>query len=99
MLQDEFIQKLRCVVNRSPLARVDADLLQRVNRLILAGAVSNQQGQRLSRPLDAGLVNREGTLLYPVYGDTPTLIGREAIRLDQLRLGDQDLAEQPETGI
>jgi uncharacterized protein YbaR (Trm112 family) len=84
MISDEFIEMTRCLHTGRPLHRADKTLCERLNQAIGAGHVQNRSGETVARAIDAGLVNEDGSLLYPVYDDIPQLLSDEAIPLAQL---------------
>ena len=55
-----------------------------MNAAIAAGKLCNRLGRKLSRVIDAGLVNSEGTLLYPILDHVPELLRDEVIELEEL---------------
>ncbi len=82
MLREKLLQMLICPEDRSPLHLADPDLLERLNRSIAAGEVRNRAGQKLEEPLEAGLVRKDGKLLYPVVENIPKMLLDEAISLE-----------------
>ena len=74
----------RCPQRGTPLRLADQDLLDRANRAVAAGTLTNRMGRVVETSLDGGLVNDDGSLLYPIRGGIPCLIRDEAIELDQL---------------
>ena len=76
---------LVCPIDHTPLELAGNQLLARVNRAIAAGRVKNRVGRLLERPLDAGLLRADQTLLYPIIDDIPVLLADEAIPLKEIR--------------
>lgn len=83
MISEDLLSILRCPVTHQPLHAADSSLLARLNAKIEAGQVVNRLGEAISQPLDGGLVNQAGTLLYAVRDDIPCLLTDEAIDLEQ----------------
>ena len=83
-VSDELLEIIRCPLSHSRLELADESLLGRLRAAIVAGEVRNRAGDLVSRPAEGGLINTDGTLLYPIYDDIPDLIGDEAIPLDQI---------------
>ena len=81
--QEAIDQFLQCPITKEGLAWADAELLRDLNKKIEAGEVANRIGLAMSEPLDAALVNRSGTILYPCYGGLPALLVDEAIDLEK----------------
>ena len=83
MIGDDFLRILRCPLTHQPLTLAGADLLERVNAAVDAGGIVNRLGETVTRRLDGGLVNQQGTLLYAIHDDIPCLLTDEAIDLGQ----------------
>ena len=85
MLPEEFVKITRCPLHGTPLALAEPQLVDCINKAVLAGSVNNRAGRVVSVPLEAGLVNDDHSLIYPIYHNIPSLMGDEAIPLEQLR--------------
>ncbi len=83
-LSEDFLQMVRCPVSGKPLVPADAELLARVNDAVASGRLKTRIGDLVTRPLDAGLVDRDGRYMLAVYDDIPNLIPDDSIPLDQL---------------
>ena len=84
MFSPEFIKITRCLHTGTGLRLVEPGLLQRLNRAIAAGQLTNVLGQSVTQALDAALINDAGDLAYPVRRDVPVLLRDEAIDIGQL---------------
>ena len=84
MIDEKLIQMLRCPIDGSELALADQLLVRRVNEGIRRGEVRDRHDQKVTQPLDEGLVSAASNRLYAVRGGIPTLIADEAIELNQL---------------
>lgn len=84
MIAENLLCILRCPQDRSSLRNADQATIDRVNRLIAAGRVTNRAGEKVDRPIDGGLVREAGDLLYPVYDQIPVLLADEAFDLGAL---------------
>ena len=79
MLEPEFVDMLRCVVTGSQLRLLDDPALTKLNAAIVGGRVKTRVGQRLERPLEAALVNADGSCAYQVLDGIPVLLQEQAI--------------------
>ena len=85
MSQDErLLDIVCCPVTHSPLARMSADELERLNALIAEAKISNRGDEVLADALEDALVTRDGKLAYPIRDGIPILLGEEGISLAQL---------------
>ena len=79
MLDQEFVAILRCVATGSELRLLDEPALAKLNDAIVDGRVTTRVGQRLERPLEAALVNADGSWVYQVLDGIPVLLLEQAI--------------------
>ena len=84
-MEKELPAILVCPTDHTPLSRADGRTINRVNRAIAAGRITNRAGRPVEQPIDGGLVRSDKTLLYPVLDGIPVLLADEAIPLTQIR--------------
>ena len=82
MIDAQILRMLRCLQTGQPLRRADPDLCARVNQEIAKGHIYNRLGRRITEPLEGGLVNDTGTILYPIQRGIPQLLLDEMICLE-----------------
>ena len=80
-MKNEVLALLRCPVTESSLAIAAAELVDSLNQRIEAGTLTNRLGQAVDKPFESGLVNEDGTLLFPVRGEIMVLVADQAIEL------------------
>jgi uncharacterized protein YbaR (Trm112 family) len=73
-----------CPVTRSPLELMPADLLARINALIVAGELKRVNDELVEQNLEAGLMTRDGRIAYPIRDGIPVLLEEHGILLGQL---------------
>ena len=73
-----------CPVTHSPLERISADELERLNALIASARLSNRGEELITDALEDALVTRDGKLAYPIRDGIPILLGEEGIAMAQL---------------
>ena len=83
-MDKRLLSILRCPVTHKGLAVAKGDVLDRVNKAIAAGGVSNRDGNVLSDPLDEALITDDEKLVYPVANGIPVMLEGESISLDQV---------------
>ena len=80
MIDKDLLSILACPETHQPLAEADEALLAGVNAAIEAGGCTNVGGEKVDRPLEAGLVREDGQVVYPVRDTIPVLLIDEGIR-------------------
>jgi uncharacterized protein YbaR (Trm112 family) len=83
MISAELLKILVCPENQSSLIVASTELLARLNRAIASGELNNRAGQKVERPLGAGLLRQDERVLYPIVDEIPMLLVDEGILLDQ----------------
>jgi uncharacterized protein YbaR (Trm112 family) len=78
-IDPELLALLACPESRQPLSEASADVLQRVNAAITGGGFKNVGGANVGHPLEAGLVRKDGTIVYPVRDGIPVLLVEEGL--------------------
>jgi uncharacterized protein len=86
-MNSQLLEILRCPQDGTVLMEADSELLTKVNEAIRDGRVTNRTGERLSHPIDGGLVRAARDVLYPIVDGIPMLLRDEAIALEQLAAG------------
>lgn len=83
-MEKRLLNILRCPVTHKGLTLARSDLLNRVNKAVEAGELSNRGGDVLADTLAEALVTDDGKVLYPVSNGIPVLLEGESIDLEQL---------------
>lgn len=84
MVDPKLIALLRCPIDGNEVKLAEDSLVTRINDGIQRGEIRDRQEQKVMEPIDAGLVNHDGTRLYPIRGGIPTLVADEAIEVPNL---------------
>lgn len=72
---------MRCPETRQRLAYLELSVVEKFNRDIALGKVSNRAGVKISEPIEGGLVREDGSFFYPIRFQIPVLLVDEAIAL------------------
>ena len=78
---DEVIGLLECPVTRQPLEWASDAVLSRLELLRKQGRLLDRSGASLIDQLCAGMVNREGSVFYPVSNGLPVLLKERSVAL------------------
>ena len=89
MIHPQLLSILRCPMTQSQLQIADEAVIESVNAAIATGKMQSRVMETLTRPLDSGLVNADGSLLMPVYENIPDMNPDDVIALEQLDQLDQ----------
>lgn len=77
----DVIGLLECPLTRQPLDLALDAVLSRLESLRTQGLLLDRSGAPVSGELLAGLVNRDGTVFYPVSNGLPVLLKERAVDL------------------
>jgi uncharacterized protein YbaR (Trm112 family) len=83
-MDKRLLDILCCPTTRQPLRPLRREELDTLNRAIEAGAVRNAS-VTVDRALQAGLITRDGKLVYRIDDEIPVMLADEAIATGQLR--------------
>ena len=81
-LDDAILSRLRCMHTASPLHLADVEALQSINHEIANRTLRDRLGRTITKPFDAGLLNQEGTVFYPIINGIIQMMRDELIELD-----------------
>ncbi len=73
---------VRRPATRSNLQFADSRDIEKMNVGIAAGNVINRGGEKVDATLKSGLINENGSLLFPVRGGIFTLVSDRAIEIN-----------------
>ena len=96
MIHPQLLSILRCPTTQSPLQIADETVIDNINAAIGIGEIQSKIMETLKRPLDSGLINAEGSLLMPVYGNIPDMNPDDVIDLRQLEQFNGENTEETE---
>lgn len=85
MIDKDLLDILACPETKQELELADAALIEKINGAINQGKIKTRSGQKLTSPIDGGLVQKKDRkYLYPIVDEIPVLLIEEAIPLEQL---------------
>jgi uncharacterized protein YbaR (Trm112 family) len=83
-MDKRLLDILCCPTTKQPLRVLRRDELDALNRAVAAGEVRNASVV-IDRALQAGLITRDGKLVYRIDDDIPVMLADEAIATAQVR--------------
>lgn len=81
----KLLEILCCPVSKTPLTRLGAERLERLNRRIAAGEVRYVDGAAVTAPLSEALVTEDSRVIYPVEDGIPILLEEKGIGTTQFQ--------------
>jgi len=84
-IDGKLLEILCCPVSKTPLVRLQAGKLKRLNDAISAGEVQYVHGEAVTDALREALVTDDGRVIYPVVDDIPLLLEEKGIGTTQLQ--------------
>ncbi len=82
MIDQQLLDILACPETREAVSLADEGLIERLNRKIDAGQLFNRAGERMTEPIDGGLVRQDGQYLYAIRNDIPIMLMDQGIPLE-----------------
>ena len=84
MIDRQLLDILACPETHETVALADEALVDTVNRRIEAGQLLNRAGDKVTEPIDGGLVRGDGRYLYAIREDIPIMLVEQAIPLEDI---------------
>ena len=84
MIDQQLLDILACPETHETVALADEALVDTVNRRIEAGQLLNRAGDKVTEPIDGGLVRADGRYLYAIREDIPIMLVEQAIPLEDI---------------
>jgi len=81
MVPGELLDILVCPETHQALRPADSAMVAQLNGKIPGGTLRNRAGEKVTEPLDGGLLREDNRYLYPVRKDIPIMLTDESIPL------------------
>jgi len=83
MISEDLLKILVCPETKQPLAVAPQETVDALNTRIREGALRDRAGEKVERPIEAGLIRRDGRVLYAIVDDIPRMLIERGIPTDQ----------------
>ncbi len=84
-IDGKLLEILCCPVSKTPLTRLPASRLKKLNDAISAGAVQYVRGETVEDPLREALITEDSKVIYPVIDEIPILLEERGIGTTQFQ--------------
>ena len=81
----KLLEILCCPVSKTPLLMLGQQKLEKLNKAITAGEALYVDGEKVTDPLQEGLITEDGKVIYAVQDDIPILLEEKGIGTTQFQ--------------
>jgi uncharacterized protein YbaR (Trm112 family) len=81
----KLLEILCCPVSKTPLKALGANQLDRLNKAIKNGEALYIDNEKVTEPLQEGLITEDGKVVYPVQDNIPILLEEKGIGTAQFK--------------
>lgn len=83
-LDKRLLEILCCPVSKQPVALLGAKQLGALKQAAESGSLKHVDGSALEQPPEAGLLTRDGKLIYLIADGIPVMLADQAIQTAQI---------------
>jgi uncharacterized protein YbaR (Trm112 family) len=80
-ISPDLLEILVCPETRQPVAPASEATLAKLNSEIAEERLRNRGGERVTAPIEEGLVREDGRILYPIDDGIPVMLIDESIEI------------------
>lgn len=81
----KLLEILCCPVSKTPLTILGQDKLDKLNKAITDGEALFIDSEKVTAPLQEGLITEDGKVIYAVQDDIPVLLEEKGIGMAQFQ--------------
>ena len=82
-MDEKLLEIMCCPETHQPLAKAGAELIDDLNKRIQAGTLIDRVDEKITEPIDGGLIREDGKILFPIRQDIPVMLIDQGIPLGQ----------------
>ena len=82
-MDEKLLEILCCPETHQPLTRAGVELVEDLNQRIQAGTLVDRVDEKITEPIDGGLIREDGNILFPIRQDIPVMLVDQGIPLGQ----------------
>ena len=82
-MDEKLLEILCCPETHQPLSRAGAELVDELNQRIQAGTLVDRIDEKITEPINGGLIREDGNILFPIRQGIPVMLVEQGIPLGQ----------------
>ncbi|MED5381988.1 MAG: Trm112 family protein [Verrucomicrobiota bacterium] len=82
-MDEKLLEIMCCPETHQPLAKAGAELIEDLNKRIQASTLVDRVDEKVTEPIDGGLIREDGKILFPIRQDIPVMLIDQGIPLGQ----------------
>lgn len=82
-MDEKLLEIMCCPETHQHLAKAGAELVDDLNERIKAGTLVDRVDEKITEPIDGGLIREDGKILFPIRQDIPVMLIDQGIPLGQ----------------
>ncbi len=82
-MDEKLLEIMCCPETHQPLAKAGVELIDDLNQRIQAGTLVDRVDEKVTEPIDGGLIREDGKILLPIRQDIPVMLIDQGIPLGQ----------------
>jgi uncharacterized protein YbaR (Trm112 family) len=82
-MDEKLLEIMCCPETHQPLAKAGAELIDDLNKRIQAGTLIDRVDEKITEPIDGGLIREDGKIMFPIRQDIPVMLIDQGIPLGQ----------------
>ncbi|MBC8242804.1 MAG: hypothetical protein H8E20_00290 [Verrucomicrobia bacterium] len=82
-MDEKLLEIMCCPETHQPLAKAGAELIEDLNKRIQASTLVDRVDEKITEPIDGGLIREDGKILFPIRQDIPVMLIDQGIPLGQ----------------
>ena len=82
-MDEKLLEIMCCPETHQPLAKAGAELIEDLNKRIQASTLVDRVDEKVTEPIDGGLIREDGKILFPIRQEIPVMLINQGIPLGQ----------------
>jgi uncharacterized protein YbaR (Trm112 family) len=82
-MDKKLLEIMCCPETHQTLAKAGAELIDDLNKRIQAGTLIDRVDEKVTEPIDGGLIREDGKIMFPIRQDIPVMLIDQGIPLGQ----------------